>query len=184
MDARLTQEGLGFHAARLLLLISICGKRRNTAASRPALEGRTLLAKLDFFLRYPKYLLAAAEIRRRRITVQDVGLSSADDIDTVESQMVRFRYGPWDHIYYPTLAYMVAKGLIQINSHAGVDVFELTEQGERIAAVLASDESIRPLAKRAEVVRKVFAGFTGNGVKEFIYKNFPDVVGRKIGENI
>jgi hypothetical protein len=58
-----TTENLAYHAGRLLLLISLCGKPRNMKSEiLPGIEGRTLLAKLDFFLRYPSYLRRAGII--------------------------------------------------------------------------------------------------------------------------
>jgi hypothetical protein len=44
---------LEFHAARVLLLIAICG-------TNDAISSLTKLAKLDFFVRYPDFFLAAA----------------------------------------------------------------------------------------------------------------------------
>src|SRR5688572_12691214 len=79
--------------ARLLLLID--------AFSHPgrSLEGRTKLAKLDFFLRYPAYfsraLLARGGTRPTR-AVLDAARQAADEGDTIENRMVRYRYGPWD----------------------------------------------------------------------------------------
>jgi hypothetical protein len=53
------QQELTYHAARILLLIAFCGR----PARNPFIKGRTLLAKLDFFLRYPAYLDKAVKIK-------------------------------------------------------------------------------------------------------------------------
>src|SRR6266542_2886055 len=100
-----SDEPLSYHAARLLILILRCGKPRSDPSLRPAIEGRTLLAKLDFFLRYPAYLQKASVILNRPLREPDLGVATATESNTVESHMVRYLYGPWDHIYYTVLAY-------------------------------------------------------------------------------
>src|SRR5690348_16157449 len=98
MKARFRDESLAFHAARVLLLIRFCGSPRDDRERQPGIRGRTLLTKLDFFLRYPNYLSSAVEIRAReqgRAERAPVG----PELDNVESRMVRYLYGPWDDIY-------------------------------------------------------------------------------------
>src|SRR5687767_8037481 len=95
-------ESLAYHAARVLLLIARCGTPRSArAAARPGIHGRTLLAKLDFFLRYPEYLRRAAALLRRPVGEAAMGETYRQETTSVESRMVRYRYGPWDHLYYP-----------------------------------------------------------------------------------
>src|SRR6266705_4853592 len=92
-------ENLAYHASRLLLLISLCGKPRNSSRrldKLPGIEGRTLLAKLDFFLRYPGYLKLAAKILDVKVSNEEMGLATDEEVNSVESHMVRFLYGPWD----------------------------------------------------------------------------------------
>lgn len=78
---------LEFHAARLLLLIRICG-----TASR--IDGLTKLAKLDFFVRYPDFFEVASKTPASGNTYKH----------TIESAMVRHHYGPWDKRYYHVLS--------------------------------------------------------------------------------
>lgn len=178
-------ENIAYHAARLLLLISYCGKPRSPrSALLPAIEGRTLLAKLDFFLRYPNYLMRAAEILKMRITNETIGVAEDRNTQSVESRMVRYRYGPWDHVYYLALAYLVGKQLIVIETLRGADVFRLTAQGRDVSDLLSKDEAYQDLVRRAETIYKLFNKFSGNRLKDFIYDNFPEVVSRKLGEAI
>jgi len=178
-------ENIAYHAARLLLLISYCGKPRGArAVMLPAVEGRTLLAKLDFFLRYPNYLVKAAEILQKKISDEDAALTGERGAISVESRMVRYRYGPWDHIYYPALAYLVGKRLIVIETIRGADIFRITPQGREVSNRLSKDAAYQDLVRRAETVYKLFNKYTGNRLKDFIYDNFPEVVNRKLGETI
>jgi hypothetical protein len=184
MTASHVSDNLAFHAARLLLLTAIVGRPQGEKGRPPAIEGRTLLAKLDFFLRYPHYLLRAAEIVGVALSPHDAGLAADDDAGSVESQMVRYLYGPWDHVYYPTLAYAIGKQLIVVEKKKSTDVFRLTPLGLEVAERLLLEKSYAPLGRRARIIRKLFSRYSGNGLRKFIYEHFPDVVSRRIGESI
>jgi hypothetical protein len=184
MNLTRRDENLAYHAARLLILISLCGKPRSGRSKKlPGIEGRTLLAKLDFFLRYPTYLKKATEILEKELSDEDLSLTLYE-VHSVESRMVRYLYGPWDHIYYPALAYLVGKELITIESKKGVETFRLTLKGKSIASDLAQDPVYTDLARRADTTYHLFNRYTGNRLKDFIYKHFPEVVSRKLGETI
>ncbi|MFX1476146.1 MAG: hypothetical protein ACFFCO_11805, partial [Promethearchaeota archaeon] len=172
-------------AARLLLLIRFCGKPRGgRSATLPGIEGRTLLAKLDFFLRYPAYLKKAAEILNKDISGEDLGLVPDDEMRTVESRMVRYLYGPWDHVYYPALAYLIGKELIVIEMKRGTEIFRLTSKGQDIAITLAQEPAYTDLAQRADSTYHLFNRYSGSRLKDFIYHYFPEVVSRGLGAKI
>lgn len=173
-------ENLAYHAARLLILISRCGTPRRT----PGIKGRTLLAKLDFFLRYPAYLQRAAATEKRNIGLGDIGVESSDELQSVESRMVRYRYGPWDHLYYPVLAYLLGKGLVEVSTKQRTELFTLTPKGNQIATALISDSNYNDLVKRADVIYTLFNRLSGSGLKDYIYKHFPEVVGLNLNERI
>ncbi len=178
-------ETVAYHAARLLLIVALCGTPQGKRATQlPGIKGRTLLAKLDFFLRYPAYLARAAEIEHRRVETRDLGLSSPDEAMTVESRMVRYRYGPWDHVYYTALAYLIGKELIRVELTAGTETFRLTDRGREVATIFAEDPSYSDLAERARTIYRLFNRFSGTRLKDFIYRHFPEVVGKKLGATI
>lgn len=174
-------ENIAYHAARLLLVISACGTPRRGPA-RPGVRGRTLLAKLDFFVRYPTYLARALEIlaetRPALAAPFEAGPAS------VESRMVRYLYGPWDHVYYAVLGYLIGKGLLAVEVERGTEVFRLTAAGVAAAATLAEDPAHAEVAGRAAVVHRAFSGFTGTRLKQFIYDHFPEIVARRLGATI
>ena len=97
-----TERDDNLHIARLLLLMAArAGEKRHS------IEGLTKLAKLDFLLRYPNSLeraLKAAGKKPEKAEVADF------ERTTIESKMVRFRYGPWDHRYRRWVALMAARG--------------------------------------------------------------------------
>lgn len=178
-------ETVAYHAARLLLLIARCGTPQGRGAQkRPGIKGRTLLAKLDFFLRYPTYLIRAAAVQGKPLGLEDIGLPSLDEIDSVESRMVRYLYGPWDHVYYTALAYLIGKELIRVELEGGTEIFRLTDRGAEIAAALATDSAYIDLTQRARAVHQVFGSISGGRLKDFIYRHFPEIIGRKLGATI
>lgn len=175
MSPRRASENLAYHAARLLLLVRFCGKpRRSRSATLPGIEGRTLLAKLDFFLRYPAYLKKAAEILKRDLSAEDFGLVPDDETRSVESRMVRYLYGPWDYVYYPALAYLIGKELVVIEMKRGTEIFRLTSKGWDVATKLAQEPAYADLVRRANTTYHLFNKYKGSGLKNFIYAYFPE----------
>lgn len=158
MSAVRSDENLAYHAARLLLLIALCGKPRSGGTVRqPGIQGRTLLAKLDFFLRYPAYLKRAASILGVRLSDEALGLAPDSEIHSVESRMVRYLYGPWDHIYYPALAYLIGKRLATVAIQHGTEVFYLTREGKE-----ASDRLIEIPSRSRAIYGIMGAWLNGN----------------------
>jgi hypothetical protein len=160
---------LEFHAARLLMLLQICG-----TAGR--LDGLTKMAKLDFFTRYPAFFEAA----RASIAPPDEAPPwDAPPDDAVESSMVRHHYGPWDKRYYHVLAHLEAKGLIAVTKDKKAYQIALTPLGTERAKRLASLPSFGPLASRMREVKAVFGRRTGTYLKNLIYSLFDREVGRR-----
>lgn len=160
-----------FHAARLLLLILLCG-----VAGR--IEGLTKMAKLDFFSRYPDFFEAAAGERSKEAPV-------AEPTAAVESAMVRHHYGPWDKRYYHVLAHLEAKQLIKVSKVKKTYVIALTDLGKDRAKRLAEKASFAPLVARMREIKKVFGSRTGSALKNMIYNLFDSEVGRRpLGEMI
>jgi hypothetical protein len=159
-----------FHVTRLLLVIEHCG-----TGARPTLEGRTKLAKLDFFVRYPAFLESA--VSTFLAMGQDVPEFSAGP-EGVEASMVRYRYGPWDHRYYDLIALMAGRGLILVRPRAsGTEAYTLTEEGRRLVRILHAEPAFAPIVRRCEIVSTVFGSMTGTALKEFVYSTFQAEVG-------
>jgi hypothetical protein len=160
-----------FHAARLLLLILLCG-----VAGR--IDGLTKMAKLDFFSRYPDFFEAAAKGQAK-------GAPARAPAEAVESAMVRHHYGPWDKRYYHVLAHLEAKHLIQVAKVKKTYVISLTDLGKERAQRLAEKASFEPLVTRMREIKKVFGSRTGSSLKNMIYNMFDAEVGRRpLGEMI
>jgi hypothetical protein len=160
-----------FHAARLLLLLSLCG-----VSGR--IDGLTKLAKLDFFARYPDFFAAAKAAAGTEPGVSQA-LKSSVPGEAVESAMVRYHYGPWDKRYYHVLAYLEAKGLILVSREGRTFRIVLTAQGRQRAKILADRPSFQPLAARMRELKKAFGARTGTSLKNLVYRLFDEEVGRR-----
>lgn len=159
---------------RLLLLIhAFSGKTR-------ALEGRTKLAKLDFLLRYPKFLERALRIRNPEALLKQEISEQGNDID---NRMIRFRYGPWDPSYFAVLGRLIGRGLIIPVPVPGGIGYKTSTQGEALADKFADTEPWKPTAQCARLLRRNF-DLSGTALKEFIYRHFPEVSGANWGERL
>ena len=162
-------DSLEFHAARLLLLVAHAGGRSRR------IEGRTKLAKLDFLIRYPAYLVEAA-----RLLGENAGIST---VARPESPMIRYKFGPWDDRYYNIFAYLVAKDLIRIEATRKGDAFTLTERGKAAVDDLDGLEYDQ-IVDRCRLAFKLFGQHNGTYIKDFIYRHFAQVIDRPLGARI
>jgi hypothetical protein len=156
------------HVARLLILIDAFAEDDQGGA----IEGLTKLAKLDFLLRYPIMLERALEAKRQ--SIQGVQLEDHERY-SVESQMVRYRFGPWDHRYREFLNILVAKGFVSISIEGRTVVITATEQGRDYAKKLASDQLFEQYSRRAKLLKRHF-DMKATNLMRFIYETFPEII--------
>ncbi|MFC1614464.1 hypothetical protein ACFL5K_04130 [Gemmatimonadota bacterium] len=162
--------------ARLLILIAAF------SAPDKSLEGRTKLAKLDFFLRYPSYFAYALR-KRPRISQSAKAEANHAELEggTIESRMMRYRFGPWDPAYFSLLGRLVGKGLVNpVKERYGIG-YQATDIGLKLANRLSKTEEWQSIAERTKLLRQYF-DLSGSKLKDFIYKEFPEVTGAKWGE--
>src|SRR5688500_13339774 len=120
------------HLGRLLLLIMTFENTR-----KKAIEGLTILAKLDFLLRYPNCLERALNAKKK-----DKGIANVQEYErtTIESKMIRFKYGPWDARYRRWLNLLVSRGLIELTVDGRTVYIEITAAGRNVAKQFSEDE--------------------------------------------
>ena len=164
------------HCARLLVLIDAFAGEDGTRE----IEGLTKLAKLDFLLRYPVMLEKALHARNRSTKAAEV---QAHERNSVESQMVRYRYGPWDHRYWQFLALLQAKGLVRIRRKGLGRMVGLTEKGRGLAKQLALSADYAIVARRAHVLKESL-DLTATAIMRFVYATFPEIASLKMNEQI
>ncbi len=164
------------HAARLLVLLATFSGPDGTGH----VEGLTKLAKLDFLLRYPVMLERALAAKSH--STRDVQLEDHERI-SVESEMVRYRFGPWDHRYREFLNILVSKGLASIAIEGRKVVIAATERGRTVAAGLMADPMFDAYARRASLLKRHF-DMTATNLMRFIYDTFPEIVTLRSNEAI
>jgi hypothetical protein len=163
------------HITRLIILI---GTITNTPSEK--LEGLTKLAKLDFLLRYPA-------IMKRMLTNKnikpDLHIKEFEN-SSIESTMIRYRYGPWDPKYRLYLTILECKGLIQLNAiRKRIDI-NMTPKGFEIYYKLISKTEFSDYIQRSKIIHKYFSSYSGNTLAKMVYEHIPDLRQMKYGDSI
>jgi hypothetical protein len=164
------------HEARLLMLLHAFSKERQAGE----IEGLTKLAKLDFLLRYPTLLERALKARGEsvsKVRVQD------HERNNVESRMIRYRFGPWDHRYRRFINLLVGKGLARTHVVGRTVNVSLTDAGLLVAERLASMPAHEDLVRRAQILRTAF-DIGATNLKNFVYDTFPELTSLRMNEAI
>ena len=161
-----TSESL--HESRLLLLLNAF----SGSDGEGSVDGLTKLAKLDFLLRYPTYLERALEKKGKSTKPVDI---QPHEQKSVESKMVRYRFGPWDHRYRKLLNLLAAKGLIRLEVAGRTIKIALTDAGKECAQTLAESEENGDIVRRASSLKSHF-DMTATGLMKFIYDTFPEIL--------
>lgn len=178
------EDNDNLHLSRLLILLRAFAERSRSGT----VEGLTKLAKLDFLLRYPVYLERALEARKKAKpadNIKPVEEAAVQDHErhSVESAMVRFKFGPWDHRYRRFLNLLVAHGLATIALQGRTYHIGLTESGIAKADELAAREENADIAARTRVIKRHF-DMGGTTLMNFVYATFPEIVSLRLGEEI
>lgn len=165
------------HEARLLLLLQAFAGSHGQGT----VDGLTKLAKLDFLLRYPTYLERA--LAKRPKAKPDEADVKEHERQSVESSMVRFKYGPWDHRYRRFLNLLVAKGLATVITEGRTVRIGLTDRGVKAARTLSGDQSYEDTTQRARTLKRHF-DLSATNLMKFIYETFPEISTLRLGTEI
>jgi hypothetical protein len=173
-DISALEQNDAFHMARLLLIMLATKE-----GGEPDIEGLTKLAKLDFLLRYPVFLERALDARGvspKRVDTEEHERMS------VESAMVRYRFGPWDQRYRRFLNLLSAQGLVKVTLEGRKIVIGLTAKGIEVSAQIAQAPEFEKTARRAQLLK--YFSFTATHLMRFIYATFPEIGSLRSGKRI
>jgi hypothetical protein len=177
-----TENTDDFHLGRLLVLIRGVDLRKKSPATKlKAVEGITKLAKLDFLLRYPTCLEKALRYQMKDPTLAGV---VPRERTSIESKMIRFRYGPWDARYRRWLGLLVARGLVRVGLEGHTVQIGLTDVGRSLADQFRENELYADQTRRSDVIAKNFGNYSATGLKQFVYDAIPEITDMKWGEEI
>jgi hypothetical protein len=170
------------HLARLLVLLGSADERKTTLATKArAVEGITKLAKMDFLLRYPTCLERV--LLRLNKDAAEVEVH-ARERTSIETKMIRFRYGPWDVRYRRWLGLLSARGLVRLAVEGNTIVIGLTEAGRTLADSLRASDLFRELSHRSDLTVKAVGNFSAVRLKDFVYEVIPEISDMRWGDEI
>jgi hypothetical protein len=164
------------HLGRLLVLLREFAGEDGT----DRVEGLTKLAKLDFLLRYPAMLERALFAKGRSIAAVQV---QEFERASVESKMVRYRFGPWDHRYRLLLNSLVARRLATVAIDGRTIAIGLTPAGVALAGQMASSVAFADVTRRAKTLH-THCDMTATNLMKFIYDTFPELSSMRKNEVI
>lgn len=164
------------HESRLLILLYAFTDQNGDGT----IEGLTKLAKLDFLLRYPVMLERA--LRAKNKSTKNVKLQGYETTN-VESEMVRYRFGPWDYRYRNFLNLLVSKHLVKIITEGRKVVIILTKEGREIAEELIKNPEFEQYNQRSLLLKRHF-DIKATNLMKFIYDTFPEIISLNSGKRI
>lgn len=173
-EAMVIEQSPELHMARLLILI-------NAKTGKKGVDGIMKLAKLDFLLRYPLCLEKALTYNQ---VDPEIVHTQEHEKTSIESKMIRFKYGPWDGRYRQWLGLLVARGLVHTELDGRTVRITLTEAGKITAGQLAEREEFKDLVQRSSIIQKQFGPMTSTKIKDFVYQVFPELKDMRWGEEI
>jgi hypothetical protein len=170
------EENEDLHLARILILLyAFAGEN-----GQGRVEGLTKLAKLDFLLRYPEYLEKALLVKNastKKLIIKE------HERKSIESTMVRYRYGPWDFRYRKFLNILVAKGLAKVEVEGKTILIGLSSTGLQVANKLANNYAFQDILPRTQLLKTNF-DVKATTLMRFIYDTFPEISSLRLGEEI
>jgi hypothetical protein len=102
---------------------------------------------------------------------------------SIETKMIRFRYGPWDARYRRWLGLLAAKGLVHLGVEGNTVQIGLTDEGRALSEQVKRD-LFAELARRSDLVLKAVGSMSATRLKDFVYETVPEIIDMKWGEEI
>ena len=164
------------HISRILILLGAFAGKDGSGK----IKGLTKLAKLDFLLRYPVYL--ERSLQAKKLSTKNLRIFDHERM-SVESSMVRYRYGPWDFRYRRFLNLMIAKGLVTIGIEGKAVTISLTSKGIELARAFLKEETFLDVVQRAKILKSHF-NISATNLMRFVYDTFPEIGSLRLGEEI
>lgn len=168
-----------FHAYRILLLLRICGSKRDGFFSHHSLYGRRKFSFFDFLIRYPFYLLKVIEKSNKKYLASLINLKDYER-ERAFSPMIRYIRGPWDHRYDSIFNYMISKKLIEVK----YDYYSKTQKAFMVSLTeLGTEKSDEIMeievewVRRMEAINAIFPENATNGfIENYVQEKFPSLI--------
>ena len=130
----------------LLLIVAFSG----TTTKPGSMGGGDKLARLDFLLRYPKYLAAAL----RHIEAEEPSVVVEED--PLRDRVIRYRHPTWSPSHNTIVGNLLGRGLIEaVPTSDGVD-YRTIRLGRDLANSIGRDETWEAVNQNAKLVKHHF----------------------------
>ena len=103
---------------------------------------------------------------------------------SIETKMIRFRYGPWDARYRRWLGLLSSRGLVRLAVDGNTVVIGLTDAGRTLVETIKSNALFSELARRSDLTVKAVGSMSATRLKDFVYEAIPEITDMKWGEEI
>lgn len=162
---------------RLLILLSALALRYDRS---PPIISFSQLAKLDFLLRYPTVLESALLNRRKSIDGLNI---EKNEKENIESEMVRYDFGPWDEGYREYIRVLAAKGLVDVVLQEKEPGVVCTETGIEVSQRLQENSDFLPFYERSKIILTRLS-ISDKQLTNLIYEAHPQILTLKPKEFI
>lgn len=163
-----------YHCVRILILLS---KSQGNATIK-AIDGLSKLAKMDFFMQYPKCLKRAAKLIKRTPDIEVL----ESEANSIGSKMYYFKYAPWDYRYRKWISLLQARGLVISHTKGNTVHVEITMTGMELAQQIQTYAEYALWRTNGAAVIKIFSSMSGAKISKFISDEFPEILDLKSGE--
>jgi hypothetical protein len=102
---------------------------------------------------------------------------------SIESSMVRYRFGPWDFRYRRFLNTLASRGLASVTTEGRTIKIHLTDAGMEAAKQLVRAPSFTTMANRARLLKR-HCDLSATNLMKFIYQTFPELGSMRAGTPI
>ena len=103
---------------------------------------------------------------------------------SIETKMIRFRYGRWDARYRRWLGLLAAKGLVHLGVEGNTVLIGLTDAGRALSAPVRNESLFAELTRRSDLTVKAVGSMSATRLKDFVYQAVPEIIDMKWGEEI
>lgn len=174
---------LDYNSYRIILLLHICGVKKEKYFENNVIWGRTKFSFYDFLIRHPFYLkkvieVVAAKSKQKKL-LEELNLTEYES-QMEFSSMVNYIRGPWDNNYFNVFAYLSSKRLASISYKPIVNednkelCISLEKKGLEVGLEIESKEL--EWVSRMKIINQIFSiDTTSSRIENIISANFPEL---------
>lgn len=165
------------NTSRILILVSTFSAKKSSSSE---IINFSHLAKIDFLLRYPTVLRKALLIKGK--SLRGLVIEKYEE-KNIESEMIRFAFGPWDNGYREFIRMLSSKGLVEFGYDRSGSGISCTDLGQEVCERFIKQELFTPFFDRCKIIKSRLS-YSERNLNELIYQSHPQIITLKSEENI